>query len=48
MARILIVDDEPNIRTSVALALRREGHDVETVASASEADHVARVLVGVL
>lgn len=37
MATILVVDDEKNVRTSVAIALRREGHDVEIVASGEEA-----------
>ena len=28
VAKVLIVDDEPNIREVVALYLRRDGHDV--------------------
>ena len=30
MARILVVDDEPNLADTVAYNLRRDGHDVET------------------
>ena len=32
MAKILIVDDEPNIREVVGLYLRRDGHDVVSAA----------------
>ena len=35
--RILVVDDEPNIREVVELYLRREGFDVETAADGAEA-----------
>ena len=36
--RILVVDDDAAIRTVVAQALRREGHDVKTAASLAELD----------
>ncbi|EHN09616.1 Phosphate regulon transcriptional regulatory protein PhoB (SphR) [Patulibacter medicamentivorans] len=36
-ARILVVDDEESIRTLLAFPLRRDGHDVVTVASGTEA-----------
>jgi DNA-binding NtrC family response regulator len=36
-ARILVIDDEPNIRTSFGSLLTDEGHRVETVATAEEA-----------
>ena len=29
--RILVVDDEPGVRTYIAAGLRRDGHEVETV-----------------
>lgn len=35
--RILVVEDEAEIRELIALHLRREGHEVETVGSAEEA-----------
>jgi DNA-binding NtrC family response regulator len=35
--KILVVDDEKNVRTSVAITLRREGHEVETAGSAENA-----------
>ena len=35
--RILVVDDEPNIREVVELYLRREGFEVETAADGAEA-----------
>lgn len=37
MTTIAVVDDEANIRDTVAFALRREGYDVETFADGSEA-----------
>jgi len=37
VAQILVVDDERNVRTPVAIILRGDGHEVETVASAEEA-----------
>lgn len=37
MARILVVDDEPNIREVVGLYLRRDGHDVALAADGDEA-----------
>ncbi len=43
MAKILIVDDEPNIREVVGLYLRRDGHDVVSAADGEEAlDHFRR------
>ncbi len=42
MARILVVDDQRSIRTSVATALRFDGYDVEVAASAEEAESVVR------
>lgn len=42
MAKVLVVDDERNVRASVAIALRREGHDVETAMSGEEALGIAR------
>ncbi len=41
MARVLVVDDEANVRKSVAITLRREGHEVETVATGEEAVAIA-------
>lgn len=37
MARLLLIDDEPDIRTYVAKLLELDGHDVTTAASAREA-----------
>ena len=37
MSRILVADDEANIRKVLAALLRRDGHDVETVADGAEA-----------
>ena len=37
MAKILIVDDEPNIREVVGLYLRRDGHDIVSAADGEEA-----------
>jgi CheY-like chemotaxis protein len=43
MARILVVDDEPDIRTLVKMRLERAGHEVLLVTSAREAlDSVER------
>ena len=36
MARILVIDDEHNIRTMVRLALQHEGYEVETAADGQE------------
>ena len=38
MSRLLIVDDESNIRQLYSLMLSEEGYDVEAAASASEAE----------
>ena len=40
-ARVLVVEDEPTIRSSVAAALRADGHDVEELASG---EHLERTL----
>jgi CheY-like chemotaxis protein len=37
MARVLLVDDDPNIRATTSLRLELDGHDVVTVGSAAEA-----------
>jgi DNA-binding response OmpR family regulator len=37
VAKILVVDDEPNIREVVSLYLRRDGHSVSTAADGEEA-----------
>ncbi|MDQ3377611.1 MAG: response regulator, partial [Actinomycetota bacterium] len=37
MAKVLIVDDEPNIREVVGLYLRRDGHEVVSAADGEEA-----------
>lgn len=37
MAKVLIVDDEPNIREVVVLYLRRDGHEVVSAADGEEA-----------
>ena len=42
MAKVLIVDDEPNIREVVGLYLRRDGHDVVSAADGEEALEVFR------
>ena len=42
MAKILIVDDEPNLLHSLAYSLRREGYEVATAADGEEALTVAR------
>jgi len=41
MASILLVDDEPAIRESLAFALRRDGFEVSEAASLREARHLA-------
>src|SRR5215208_4433445 len=42
VAKVLIVDDEPNIREVVALYLRRDGHDVVSAADGEEALNLFR------
>ena len=42
MAKVLIVDDEPNIREVVGLYLRRDGHDVVSATDGEEALEVFR------
>jgi two-component system response regulator ResD len=42
VAKILIVDDEPNIREVVGLYLRRDGHDIVSAADGEEALAVFR------
>lgn len=42
MAKILVVDDEPNIREVVSLYLRRDGHTVVSAADGEEALEVFR------
>ncbi|WP_205543975.1 response regulator [Rubrobacter indicoceani] len=37
VSRVLVVDDEPNIREVVELYLRRNGHEVVTAADGEEA-----------
>ena len=36
VAKVLIVDDEPNIREVVGLYLRRDGHDIVSAADGEE------------
>lgn len=43
MARILVVDDEPNLADTVAYNLRRDGYDVETAGDGTAALEAARV-----
>ena len=43
MAKVLIVDDEPNIREVVGLYLSRDGHDVASATDGEEALEVFRV-----
>jgi len=45
MARILIAEDEPDIRELVAFTLRFAGHDVTTTMNGEEAVHIAAQLV---
>ncbi|MCP3733619.1 nitrogen regulation protein NR(I) [Sphingomonas sp. RP10(2022)] len=40
MSRILVVDDDAAIRTVVAQALRRAGHDVQTAETLAQADRI--------
>jgi DNA-binding response OmpR family regulator len=42
VAKVLIVDDEPNIREVVGLYLRRDGHDIVSAADGEEALEVFR------
>ncbi len=42
MARILIVDDDPDIRETLALLLEAEGHDVVCAAHGAEALQLLR------
>jgi len=42
VAKVLVVDDEKNVRTSLVIALRRSGHEVESVATGEEAVLSAR------
>ncbi len=42
MAKVLVVDDEPNIREVVGLYLRRDGHTVVSAANGEEALEVFR------
>lgn len=37
MARILIIDDDPDIRTVINILLKKQGHEVETAARREEA-----------
>ena len=37
MARILIIDDDPDIRTVMNILLKKQGHEVETAARREEA-----------
>ena len=41
-ASVLVVDDEPDLRTLYELTLLREGHRVETAASVQEARQTLR------
>ena len=45
MARILIAEDEPDIRELVAYTLRFAGHEVTTTANGEEALHQASQLI---
>jgi DNA-binding response OmpR family regulator len=45
MARILIAEDEPDIRELVAFTLRFAGHEVTTTANGEEALHQAAQLI---
>jgi DNA-binding response OmpR family regulator len=37
MAKILIIDDDPDIRTVMQILLKKQGHEVETAAKEAEA-----------
>jgi two-component system, NtrC family, response regulator PilR len=39
-ARLLVLDDEPDLRTLYELTLLREGHDVDTAACVADAQHL--------
>ena len=43
MSRILLVDDETNLRHTVGYALRREGHEVATAEDGEKGLEVAMV-----
>ncbi len=45
MARILIAEDEPDIRELVAFTLRFAGHEVTTTNNGEEAYHTAQELI---
>ena len=42
--RLLVVDDEPDLRTLYELTLLREGYDIETAATVEEAELLLRWL----
>lgn len=42
MSRILIADDEPNIVLALELLMKREGHEIKTVADGEKAVEAAR------
>ena len=42
MSRVLVVDDEESLVTAIAYNLRRDGHEVETVADGERALEVAQ------
>ncbi|RYF86421.1 MAG: response regulator, partial [Chitinophagaceae bacterium] len=37
MAKILLIDDDPDIRTVMGMVLKREGYEVETASRREEA-----------
>jgi len=39
MKRILVVDDKPNVRTSLRIGLRRQGYEVDVADDATKALH---------
>ena len=43
MGRILIIDDEDDVRLSLERRLKREGHDVTTAGSQAEAEEKIRL-----
>jgi len=45
MARILIAEDEPDIRELVAFTLRFAGHEVTTTSNGEEAYHTAQDMI---